>query len=143
MVDRRPRMRRSHQNRSILILTCLIQMSDGSRMTHLIWCVRWIRLQPYLSIVSPYFSSDPFPEHRLSPTSASHHPGCCQKSTPELHFCSGAAIGSHHSSPKLFSLSSRTVLAQCGFLCVRFWWRVGQGTGIGRGQVFFMFPARY
>jgi hypothetical protein len=91
-------MQRSRRNVSVLILTCLIQMSDGSRMTHLIWCVGWIRLQPYLSIVSPYFSSDPFPERRLSPTSTSHRPSCCRKSTLELHFLSGAAIGSHHSS---------------------------------------------
>jgi hypothetical protein len=127
MVDRRPRMRRSHQSKSILILTCLIQMSDGSRMTHLIWCVRWIRLQPYLSIVSPYFSSDPFPERRLSPTSASHHPGCCQKSKPELHFCSGAAIGSHHSSlPNCFP-----------FLPSLFWLNADffeSGFGGGRGK---------
>jgi hypothetical protein len=49
-----------------------------------------------------------------SPTSASHRPGCYRKSTPELHFCSGAAIGSHHSSlpncfpflPSLFWLSA-------------------------------------
>jgi hypothetical protein len=44
MVDWRPRIRRSHRNATVLILTCLIWRSDGSRMTHLFWCIGWIRV---------------------------------------------------------------------------------------------------
>jgi hypothetical protein len=42
MVDRRPRMRRSHRNATILIFTCLIQMSDGSRMSSLISVIGYL-----------------------------------------------------------------------------------------------------
>jgi hypothetical protein len=39
MVDRRLRMRRSRQNTSVLIFTCLIRMSDESSMSSLILVV--------------------------------------------------------------------------------------------------------
>jgi hypothetical protein len=39
-------MRRSHQNASILILTCLIQRSDESRMSSLISAIRCFRFSP-------------------------------------------------------------------------------------------------
>jgi hypothetical protein len=57
-------MRRSHRNTSVLILTCLIRMSDGSRMTHLFWCVGCIRVSKEKE-VSIQISPDPFSLHCL------------------------------------------------------------------------------
>jgi hypothetical protein len=37
-------MRRSRRNASVLILTYLIQKLVESRMTHLFWCVGWIKV---------------------------------------------------------------------------------------------------
>jgi hypothetical protein len=42
MVGRRPRMRRSHWNATILIFTCLIRRSDGSHMSSLISVVGYL-----------------------------------------------------------------------------------------------------
>jgi hypothetical protein len=39
MVDRRPRMRRSRRNATVLLFTCLIQRSNGSRMNSLFLAV--------------------------------------------------------------------------------------------------------
>jgi hypothetical protein len=42
MVDRRPRMRRSHRNATVLIFTCLIRRLDESRMNSLLSTVRYL-----------------------------------------------------------------------------------------------------
>jgi hypothetical protein len=42
MVDQRPRMRRSHWNATILIFTCLIRRSDGSRVSSLISVIGYL-----------------------------------------------------------------------------------------------------
>jgi hypothetical protein len=41
MVDRRPQMQRSHRNATVLIFTCLIQRSDGSRMNSLLSAIEY------------------------------------------------------------------------------------------------------
>jgi hypothetical protein len=46
MVDQRPRMRRSRRNATIWLLTRMIQRSDESIMTRLMWIVGWIRFFP-------------------------------------------------------------------------------------------------
>jgi hypothetical protein len=43
----RPRMQRSHQNTSVLILTCLIRRSDESQMSNLISVVEYFRFSPF------------------------------------------------------------------------------------------------
>jgi hypothetical protein len=43
----RPRMQRSHQNASVLILTCLIRRSDESQMSNLISIVEYFRFSPF------------------------------------------------------------------------------------------------
>jgi hypothetical protein len=50
-------MRRSHRNASILILTCSIQRTEKSWMTHLFSAVEWTRFSPLRGIVS----SQPLP----------------------------------------------------------------------------------
>jgi hypothetical protein len=57
MVDRRPRMRRSHRNASVLILTCPVRRTEKSWMTHLFSAVEWTRFSPLRGIVS----SQPLP----------------------------------------------------------------------------------
>jgi hypothetical protein len=42
MVDRRPRMRRSHRNATVLIFTWLIQRSDGSHVSNWILVIRYL-----------------------------------------------------------------------------------------------------
>jgi hypothetical protein len=52
MVDRRPRMRRSHRNITILIFTCLIRRSDGSYVSN------WTLAVGYLGF---YYKQPPWP----------------------------------------------------------------------------------
>jgi hypothetical protein len=71
MVDRRPQMWRSHQNATILLFTCLIQMSDESRMNSLFFVVgclgffyKNIHREPSFTVLSP---RAPPPSPRLLP----------------------------------------------------------------------------
>jgi hypothetical protein len=65
MVDRRPRMRKSRQNATVLIFMCLIWRSDVSRVSSLISVIGYLgfsyKQSPWPSL-SPFFLS---PMHRL------------------------------------------------------------------------------
>jgi hypothetical protein len=58
MVDRRPRMRRSRRNATVLLFTCLIQRSDGSHMNSLflaIGCLGFLyKSSNPLPVICPY-----------------------------------------------------------------------------------------
>jgi hypothetical protein len=123
MVDRRPRMRRSHRNTFVLILTRGNGCMDESNCFEPLVGLGFLQKRDIVAVLSQSF----FPERHLSPTSASHRPGCCQKTTPELHFCSGAAIGSHHSSlPNCFPFIPSLFWLNADFF--------GSGFGGGRGK---------
>jgi hypothetical protein len=68
MVDRRPRMQRSHQNATVLLFTCLIRRSDASRMNSLflaVGCLVFLLIRTCIdtSLRSPIS----FSERRLPP----------------------------------------------------------------------------
>jgi hypothetical protein len=135
-------MRRYCRNTSVLILTCLIWSLDESQMTHLF---------------SAIGCNQVFSFRHCMDTLAHTCPGTSLCCLPTAYFSREKLV---RSSPSYRSSSRRrkvrpslmptpapscftaALLVELFFHAVKIM-RTGQGIGIGGGQVFFVFPARY
>jgi hypothetical protein len=117
MVDRRPRMRRSHWNATVLLFTCLIRrMSDGSRMNSLflaVGCLGFLyKNSQHLSFVTATAALSPAYSILPSPTLRKNNGGESRKkqgSSPcsRSEFPSSPRLALHQLSS---SCSSRSIM---------------------------------